>query len=311
MARSSLTAQLAAQILDHIRTNDLPRGQHLPSQALADAYRVSRAPINSAFKFLQNLGVVRFESNRGYFLAADAKELAALKLLANDEGDEDEAYFEIAEDRLSGKLPAQVTESGLMRLYQLPRSRLVRILSKIAQEGWIERLPGHGWEFRPTLTDRKSYEAGYRFRATIESAAVLEPNFRMDRDAFRQAREQQLALLEAGLQKRLSRARLFKINTELHEMIVACSGNEFFLDALKRVNRLRRLIEYRVTVDRSRLNRQCREHLKLLDLLEAGNLTEASAFLRQHIEGANTLKSPGVEQRPAARVRRMRRTGGP
>jgi DNA-binding GntR family transcriptional regulator len=300
MARSSLTAQLASQILDHIRANDLPRGQHLPSQALADACRVSRAPINSAFKFLQNLGVVRFESNRGYFLAADAKELAALTLLASEEGDEDDAYFEIAEDRLSGKLPAQVTESELMRLYRLPRGRLVKILSKIAQEGWIERLPGHGWEFRPTLTDRKSYEAGYRFRATIESAAVLEPSFRIDRDAFREAREQQQALLDADLQK-LSRAQLFKINTELHETIVACSGNEFFLDALKRVNRLRRLIEYRVTVDRSRLNRQCREHLKLLDLLEAGNFAEASTFLRQHIQGANILKSPVVEQRPAAR----------
>jgi DNA-binding GntR family transcriptional regulator len=300
MARSSLTAQLAAQILDHIRANDLPRGQHLPSQALADACRVSRAPINSAFKFLRNLGVVRFESNRGYFLAADANELAALKLLANEEGDEDDAYFEIAEDRLCGKLPAQVTESELMRLYRLPRSRLVRILSKIAHEGWIERLPGHGWEFRPTLTDRKSYEAGYRFRASIESAAVLEPGFRIDRDAFRAAREQQQALLEADL-KKLSRARLFRINTELHETIVACSGNEFFLDALKRVNRLRRLIEYRVTVDRSRLNRQCREHLKILDLLEAGNVTAASAFLREHIEGANTLKSPGVEQRPGDR----------
>jgi DNA-binding GntR family transcriptional regulator len=187
-----------------------------------------------------------------------------------------------------------------MRLYRLPRSRLVRILSKIAQEGWIERLPGHGWEFRPTLTDRKSYEAGYRFRASIESAAVLEPGFRIDRDAFRAAREQQQALLEADL-KKLSRARLFRINTELHETIVACSGNEFFLDALKRVNRLRRLIEYRVTVDRSRLNRQCREHLKILDLLEAGNVTAASAFLREHIEGANTLKSPGVEQRPGDR----------
>ena len=303
MARSSLTAQLASQILDHIRANDLPRGQHLPSQALADACRVSRAPINSAFKFLQNLGVVRFESNRGYFLAADAKELAALKLLAGEEGDEDDAYFEIAEDRLSGKLPAQVSESELMRLYRLPRGRLLKILNKIAQEGWIERLPGHGWEFRPTLTDRKSYEAGYRFRATIESAAVLEPSFKIDPGAFREAREQQQALLEADLRK-LSRARLFKINTELHEMIVACSGNEFFLDALKRVNRLRRLIEYRVTVDRSRLNRQCREHLKLLDLLEAGNVAEASVFLRQHIEGANTLKSPGVDQRPAGRTRR-------
>jgi DNA-binding GntR family transcriptional regulator len=295
MARTSLTAQLAAQILDHIRSNDLPRGQHLPSQALADACRVSRAPINSAFRFLQNMGVVRLESNRGYFLAADAKEIGRLQLLVHEDGDDDDAYFEIAEDRLSGKLPAHVTESVLMRLYRLPRGRLVRILNKIAQEGWIERLPGHGWEFRPTLTDRKSYEAGYRFRATIESAAVLEPGFKIDRNAFRDAREQQQALLEADPQK-LSRARLFKVNTELHETIVACSGNEFFLDALKRVNRLRRLIEYRVMVDRSRLKRQCREHLKLLDLLEAGNFAAASAFLRKHIEGANLLKSPGVDQ---------------
>jgi DNA-binding GntR family transcriptional regulator len=295
MGKSSLTAQLAAQILDHIRSNNLPRGQHLPSQALADAFRVSRAPVNSAFKFLENMGVVRFEAHRGYFLATDAKDLTALKLLVNEEGDEDESYFELAEDRLAGKLPQQVTENELMRRYKLPRSRLVKILSRIAQEGWIERLPGHGWEFRQTLTSRHSYEAGYRFRATIESAAVLEPTFRVDRDAFRQAREQQEALLQGGL-LRLSRAQLFKINSELHETIVTCGGNEFFLDAIKRVNRLRRLIEYRVTLDRSRLTRQCHEHLEILDLLEAGKVTEASAYLRRHIERANSLKSPGVDQ---------------
>jgi DNA-binding GntR family transcriptional regulator len=79
---------------------------------------------------------------------------------------------------------------------------------------------------------------------------------------------------------------------------VACSGNEFFLDSIKRVNRLRRLIEYRVTtLDRSRLTRQCREHLEILDLLEAGKNQEASAYLRRHIEGASSLKSPSVEKR--------------
>ena len=305
MGRSSLTAQLAAQILDHIRTNDLPRGQHLPSQALADACRVSRAPITSAFKFLENMGVVRFESNRGYFLATDAKDLTALKLLVNEDGEEDDSYFEIAEDRLGGKLPAQVTESELMRLYRLPRGRLLKILHKIAQEGWIERLPGHGWEFRPMLTDRSSYEAGYRFRATIESGAVLDPNFKIDREAFRLAREQQQLLLDEDLRK-ISRARLFRINSELHEMIVACSGNEFYVEALRRVNRLRRLIEYRLTVDRSRIHRQCKEHLKLLDLLEGGDLQKASAFLRRHIEGASSLKSPGVEQ-PQASTRKKAR----
>jgi DNA-binding GntR family transcriptional regulator len=296
MGKSSLTAQLASQILDHIRSNDLPRGQHLPSQALADTFRVSRAPVNSAFKFLENMGVVRFEANRGYFLATDAKDLSGLKLLVNDEGDEDDSYFEIAEDRLAGKLSQQVTENELMRRYDLPRSRLVKILNRIAQEGWIERLPGHGWEFRQTLTSRHSYEAGYRFRATIETAALLEPTYQVEREAFQRAREQQQAILEGGLQ-RLSRAHLFKINSELHETLVACSGNEFFLDSLKRVNRLRRLIEYRVTLDRSRLTRQCREHLEILDLLEAGKNQEAAAFLRRHIEGASSLKSPSVDKR--------------
>jgi DNA-binding GntR family transcriptional regulator len=239
---------------------------------------------------------VRFEANRGYFLATDAKDLSGLKLLVNDEGDEDDSYFEIAEDRLAGKLSQQVTENELMRRYDLPRSRLVKILNRIAQEGWIERLPGHGWEFRQTLTSRHSYEAGYRFRATIETAALLEPTYQVDREAFQRAREQQQAILEGGLQ-RLSRAHLFKINSELHETLVACSGNEFFLDSLKRVNRLRRLIEYRVTLDRSRLTRQCREHLEILDLLEAGKNQEAAAFLRRHIEGASSLKSPSVDKR--------------
>lgn len=302
MGKSSLSAYLASQILDHIRANGLSRGQHLPSQALADAFRVSRAPINSAFKVLENMGVVRLESNRGYFLAADAKDLAALKLLVSAESEEDESYLELAEDRLAGKLPQQVTENELMRRYGLPRSRLLKILNRIAQEGWIERLPGHGWEFRRTLTSRESYEAGYRFRATIESSAVLEPTFRVNRDAFRQAREQQQAVLQGGL-LRLSRAQLFRINSELHETIVACSGNEFFLDSIKRVNHLRRLIEYRVTLDRSRLTRQCHEHLEILDLLEAGKRAEASAYLRRHIEGANSVKSPGVEQ-SVARGRR-------
>jgi DNA-binding GntR family transcriptional regulator len=297
MAKTTLTAQLASQILDHIRSNGLSRGQHLPSQALADAFRVSRAPVNAAFKFLENMGVVRSEANRGYFLATDAKDLTDLRLLVNDEGEEDDSYFEIAEDRLAGKLPQQVTENELMRRYNLPRSRLVKILNRIAQEGWIERLPGHGWEFRQTLTSRHSYEAGYRFRATIESAAVLEPTYKVDRDAFQRARDQQQAILEGGLQ-RLSRAHLFKVNSELHETIVGCSGNEFFLDSIKRVNRLRRLIEYRVTtLDRSRLTRQCREHLEILDLLEAGKNQEASAYLRRHIEGASSLKSPSVDKR--------------
>ena len=293
---TSLAAQIAAQILDHIRARDLPRGQHLPSQTLADACRVSRAPVNSALKFLEDLGVVRSEPNRGYFLTRDAQDLGDINLRAGNDEDEDRFYFEIAEDRLSGKLPEQVTENELMRRYQLPRGRLLKTLNKMAQEGWVRRLLGHGWEFRPALTSRASYEAGYRFRAALEAAAVLEPTFMVDAAAFDEARRQQRTLLDGGYRK-LSRAQLFRINSEFHEMIIGCAQNEFYLDAIKRVNRLRRLIEYRVTLDRSRLPQQCREHLKILDLLEAGDFATASAQLRKHIDGARALKSPDVDRR--------------
>jgi len=83
----------ASQILDHIRSNDLARGQHLPSQALADACRVSRAPINSAFSFWRISASCVSSRTRGYFLAADANKLAALKLLADEEGDEERGVF--------------------------------------------------------------------------------------------------------------------------------------------------------------------------------------------------------------------------
>jgi len=166
MARPSLSPQITALIIEHIRENNLPCGHHLPTQTLADALRVSRAPIASALKRLEELKIVRSEPYRGYFLARDASDLqkeAALNL--EDKEPEDELYFRIAEDRLSGKLADRVSESEMMRLYNLPRSRLLKLLHRIAEEGWVERLPGNGWEFRSGLTSREGYEAEPRCRA--------------------------------------------------------------------------------------------------------------------------------------------------
>ena len=49
---------------------------------------------------------------------------------------EDETYFAIAEERLSGALPQRASESELMRRYDVPRSRLLKVLHRIAEEGW-------------------------------------------------------------------------------------------------------------------------------------------------------------------------------
>lgn len=293
MARS-LQAQIAAQIVAHVRERRLPRGQHLPEQALAHLFRVSRAPVRAALEALERDGVVRLERNRGFFLEKGVEELErdGVPAAAPDEA-EDEPYLAVAADRLEGRLPERVTENEVIRRYGFTRNQAVKIMARIAQEGWAERLPGHGWQFLPVLTSREAYEMAYRFRVAVETAAVQEPTFRVDPDALVQLRAEQQALLDGGM-TRLPRTRLFQANAGFHEVVVGWSGNPFFIDALRRVNQVRRLMEYHVTVDRSRLARQCREHLELLALLEAGEVRTAAAFLRVHIEGARRIKSAGL-----------------
>ncbi len=285
MARGSLSPQMIARILDHARANDFKAGQHLPAQLLADTFRVSRAPIVAALKKLADQGIVQSEPNRGFFLVSDANDLPTPD---DDSAGEDTVYFQIAEDRLAGRLADKVSETELMRIYGLPRGRLLRILHQIAEEGWIDRLPGNGWEFRETLTSRKTYNDAYQFRASIEMQALLLPSFRIDKDAFAAARLHQTALLEHFENE--SRSTIFGTNIEFHEMLMQCANNEFFLDAVRRINRVRRLLEYRITNDRSRLPQQCREHLQILDLIEAKDMQAAATFLYSHVREAGKIK---------------------
>lgn len=171
-----------------------------------------------------------------------------------------------------------------MRRYGITRGQLGAILRRMAQEGWVERLPGHGWMFLPVLTSAETYKQGYRYRLLIEAAGILEPTFTLDREALLRCRAEQEALVNGGV-RTASPATLFDANSRLHETITACSGNAFILDGL------RRLMEYRKAVDRDQAERRCREHLTLIDMLLAGQQAAAADFLRLHLRNAVREKS--------------------
>lgn len=290
MPTTPITPQIASMIIDHARTNNLGQGDHLAAQKLADLFRVSRTPVYEALKLLEEQRLVRHEPNKGFFLAADPVDAGANlgNIVVGEAGEE--TYFRIADDRLSGNLPDRVSESEVMRRYGLSRSGALKILNRMAREGWAERLPGKGWEFRPMLISGKAYEMAYLFRMSIEPAAILQPSFTIDESAFRRAREQQQALLD-GEYLTLSRSDLFRINSGFHEMIVECSGNIYFVESIKRVNASRRLAEYRKTLDRTRLVGQSLEHLRILDLLETADQQKAAEFMRFHLDFALKMKT--------------------
>ncbi len=295
MQTTPLIANLADQIVAHIRTDGLAEGDRLIERKLAEQFRVSRSPVRNAMKLLHDIGVLKQSEGGGYIIAdVLAAEKHSLESAAAE--DDEHIYLTIADDRLHGRLPERITESEFLRRYGLTKGRLSKILLRMANEGWIERLPGNGWAFLPVLTSLQAYEDSYRFRLLIEPAALLEPTFKLNRPALLRCRDEQQWLVDGGIWT-VSDAKLFELNSGMHEAIIECCQNSFFIDSLRRLDRLRRLIDYRQMLERKSARERSREHLHLLDLILAGRNEEASRFMAQHLEDLSRLKTVAREQR--------------
>ncbi|HEX2545928.1 MAG TPA: GntR family transcriptional regulator [Ramlibacter sp.] len=286
----SLAPALPSHILQLVRTEELAVGAHLPAQWLADRLRVSRSPVNEALELLQAQGIVRREPNRGYFLAASAPvaEEATVSPVGAEQDLVARAYHRIAEDRLRGELPDQFTEAMLRRRYQLTPAQLQAVLARIGDEGWARKKPGYGWEFSTMLTTPESLLQSYRLRYAIEPAALLEPGYRLDKQVIARCRAAEMHLLNGGIDTDTP-DQLHDRGVRFHESLIEGSGNPFFIDTMRRVNRVRRLLSYRSMRDRSRYQEHCDQHLMLLDLLERERNEEAAAVMREHL--GSTLRN--------------------
>ena len=279
----TLQTQLAADILLRINTHAMPVGARLSERGLAEALRVSRSPVRTALKQLAEQSLIDPHPEGGFVVGKGA--LRAEPVGVSGEVPDETTYLRIAQERLDGVLPKRVSENELMRRYGVTRSQLTVLLRRISTEGWMERLPGHGWEFTEAMTSDAAYAQAYRYRILVEPAAILEPSFVIDEAGLRQCLKEQQALVR-GEVDHVSPAQIFDANTRLHETIAACSGNTFILDSLRRINKVRRLMEYRKAVDRKQALRRCEEHLVLIDLLLSNKTERAAKMMRDHLAAA-------------------------
>ncbi len=282
---------ISARLLDLVRQEGLAIGDHLPAQWLADQLQVSRTPINDALAFLHDKGVLRREKNRGYFLvkSVDVANPAMRKKLGLGESDAiTRAYFAMADDLLKGELPETVSEVLLKTRYELTTSQLQSVLHRIAQEGWAQKKTGYGWTFSDMLTTPDSLLQSYRLRMALEPAALMEPGYRLDPKVIEKCRAAEHHLLDGGIETDTP-DQLHERGVRFHESLIEASGNPFFIDTIRRVNRVRRLMSYRSMQDRQRYKEHCQQHLHLLDLLEAGRNEEAADTMREHL--SRTLKN--------------------
>lgn len=293
--RSSLATSIAMQVVDLVRRNGLDKDAHVTEQWVADELGVSRSPVRNAMVLLAELDIVERVRNRGFFLTRPAAELEQVDL-DSASGAEEDVYFQLVDDHLSGRLATEFTAAEITRRYGLSVRQAQRLLTRMEGEDLVERRAGRGWEFQPVLSTVEGHDQSYRFRMIVEPAAVLEPGFAVDSGAFAEHRSRQEALLRGQILTS-SRTELYRAGAEFHQMIASCSNNAFLADSLRRQNRVRRLIEYRHQFDRSRLVGQAREHLRLLELLEQGELEAAADLLHRHLDRVRWLKT-GIGPEP-------------
>lgn len=285
---NELHRSLAERIVRHIRTSAMAEGQHLTEASLQEILGTSRQPIRSALGYLAERGVLERVPNKGFFLLDPA--LAAEPAAVPDDTSEEAIYLRIADDRLSKRLPDRVSENDLMRRYAVSRLALRRILTRISGEGWIERNEGRGWTFAALIDSVEAYRECYELRQVIEVHGLRSPDFRLDRAVLSELRRRQ-EFVAGGGWKQLSQMELFETNSEFHERLAGLSGNRFLVSTVQKLNQLRRLVEYRQTLNTDQVIGQNAEHLAILDALDAEDTGRAADLMHEHLGKAKVRKA--------------------
>jgi DNA-binding GntR family transcriptional regulator len=285
---TTLQSRVARKIAALARRENLKAGEHLTESLIAERIGVSRTPVNAALRYLVGVGMLVHDPNRGYFLNRDAQECLALVEYLFQKPDEP-LYLQIVDDRLRCALPDLVSESELMRRYGVARSTLRNVLSRIQQEGWVEHQVGNGWQFLPLIDSPESYDESYLFRAAIEPAGVLAATFQFRPAELAALVRRQKFIADSGFES-MTAIELFEANSEFHETVAAWSGNRFIAQSIKRVDGLRRLIEYRQAKLRPPRREAAVEHLAILDAISRQDNLSAASLLREHLEGARRSK---------------------
>lgn len=274
---------LANQILEDIRCARLGSGSRLVESAMAERMGVSRTLARVALKVLAEQGIVDSRRNQGFFLLRAWDQLDG-EMVEVPQTRDDSLYRHIVRERLQGRLPERVTQIALMERFKVDRGVLLRVLSRMSDEGIVARNPGHGWSFLPSIDTDHALSSSYDFRRVLEPAGLLLASFRADPTVLDRCRLAHLALLRQL--DAASDAQLYDIDQRFHEMLAMLTGNAFWHQSVQQQNRLRRMLEYGSYADRGRVRDWLREHLAIIKALMAGKRDQAAVLLATHLDRA-------------------------
>lgn len=284
---SRLQADLAARILRALKEQGAAPGYHLVELDLCRLFDVSRTPVRGALRLLAEQGLVEARANRGYVLREPVIDVPDNDPVNPDDEEGRRLFIGIAEARYAGRIPDQCSQQEIVRILGAKLTTVVRVLRQLSDLGLVERKPGNGWSFAPSIHSSRARDDSYAFRLIVEPAGVAEPTFELDRNWLARSRAEHLAFARRRWRDTMA-VELFAMNADFHEALARCSGNRYILDAVQRQNRLRMFLNAHWVEGGDKVTHTIAEHLEIMDRLDAGENMVASGLLREHLSGSRS-----------------------
>jgi len=279
---SPLQAELAARILRSLHEQGAGSGHRLVEQDLCRQFGVSRTPIRGALKLLAEQGCVEARANRGFILLEPVTAAGGSEPIDPQDEEDQQLFIAIAKARNTGKLPVEVAQQELVRMFDTKLPTVLRVLRQMSELGLVERKPGNGWSFMASIDSSRTRSESYAFRRAIEPAVLLQPTFQLDREWAKGSRARHLEFRRKPWRDTLA-VKFYEVNSDFHEQLARFCGNRYMLSAVQRQIQLRTFMNYQWVYGAERVQASIDEHLAILTALEADRNQDAAVLMESHL----------------------------
>lgn len=262
---------------------------------------ISRAPVRRALQELERDGVVRRLPRRGYQVigrpaqAAGDATMPAQTLISLSLARRWEPIYGEVEEEIIGRISLaswRINEAKLARYYGVSRTVARDVVARLQQRGLVLKDERSRW-IAPALTPRHVGEL-YELRAILEPAALLKAAPHLPPDLLpRMKRSLQAALDDPDS---VGWPLLDRLEEEMHVSLLGHCGNRALMQAITMPQSLliaHRFL-YRWTPRLFESEPFLPEHLRVVELLEAGKATEAAGALERHLQDSRERASARV-----------------
>jgi DNA-binding GntR family transcriptional regulator len=218
-------------------------------RAEGEAHRLAIEPIDTSFSF----------KNKAY---------AALKNVI------------VSMDIYRSRTDIRLDERQLAQDFGISRTPVREAMAQLEREGFVRSVPRRGvYVVRKTKKEVIELITAW---AALEGMAARLITQKSDADVG-SLRDMFATFVDGELRAHLD--EYSEVNIEFHQSIIRMSGNSVLIDLAENLFTHMRMIRRKTIVERDRVDRSIRDHMNIIEALEARDTARAEALVRDHALG--------------------------